>query len=111
MYKANVPGCYCYILTPSLSLSGSVTNTKTGPKVSEQLYRQPFGHNVRKLMRRWNMKHPDLSQSNLLMDEVNIYLNMLRATMMNWIGSHVDSTDIVAVDDRRRRDGCMKLLK
>jgi len=33
-------GCYNYILTPSLSLSGSatngsVTNTKTGPKVSE----------------------------------------------------------------------------
>jgi len=28
-------GCYNYILTPSLILSESVTNTKTGPKVSE----------------------------------------------------------------------------
>lgn len=28
-------GYYNYILTPSLSLSGSVTNTKTGPKVSK----------------------------------------------------------------------------
>ena len=57
------------------------------------------------------MEHPNLSQSNLLTDEVNIYLNMLRATMMNWIGSHVDSTNIIAEDDRRRRDGCMELLK
>jgi hypothetical protein len=57
------------------------------------------------------MEHPNLSQSNLLTDEVNIYLNMLRATMMNWIGGHVDSTNIVAVDDRRRSDGCVELLK
>ena len=62
-------------------------------------------------MRRWNMEHPNLSQSNLLTDEVNVYLKMLRATMMNWILSHVDSTNIITVDDRRRRDGCMKLLK
>jgi len=82
-----------YIVTPSLSLSGTVTNTKTGP---------PFGHNVRELMRRWNMEHPNLSQSNLLTDEVNIYLNMLRATMMNWILGHVGSADIITVDDRRR---------
>jgi hypothetical protein len=47
------------------------------------------------------MEHPNLSQSNLLTDEVNIYLNMLRATMINGIGGHVDSTNIVAVDDRR----------
>jgi len=57
------------------------------------------------------MEHLNLSQSNLLTDKVNIYLNMLRATMMNWIGGHVDSTDIVSVDDRRRRDGCVELLE
>ena len=57
------------------------------------------------------MKHPDLSQGNLLTDEVNIYLNALRAMMMNWVGGHIDSTDVVAVDDRRRRNGCMELLE
>jgi len=46
------------------------------------------------------MEHPNLSQSNLLTDEVNIYLNMIHATMMNWIGSHVDNTNIIAEDDR-----------
>jgi hypothetical protein len=53
------------------------------------------------------MKHPDLSQSHLVTDEVNVDLDVLRVTMMNCIGSHVDSTHIVAVDNRRRRDGCM----
>jgi len=48
------------------------------------------------------MEHPNLSQSNLLTDEVNIYLNMLRATMMNWILGHVGSAGIIAVGDRRR---------
>jgi hypothetical protein len=43
------------------------------------------------------MEHPDLSQSNLLMDEVNVDLNMLHATMMDRVGGHVDGTDIVAV--------------
>ena len=57
------------------------------------------------------MEHPNLSQSNLLTDDVNIYLKMLRATMMNLIGGHVDSTNIAAVDDRRRRYGCVELLK
>jgi hypothetical protein len=57
------------------------------------------------------MEHLDLSQNNLLTDEVNIYLNMLHVTMMNWICSHVDGTDVVTVVDRYRRDGCMKLLK
>jgi hypothetical protein len=33
---------------------------------------------------------------------------VLRATMMNGIGGHIDSTDIVAEDDHRRRDGCVR---
>ena len=47
------------------------------------------------------MEHPDLSQRNLVTDEVNVNLNMLRAAMMNWVGGHVDRTDVVAVYNRR----------
>jgi hypothetical protein len=43
------------------------------------------------------MEHPDLSQSNLLTDEVNVDLNVLRATMTDRVGGHVDNIDIVAV--------------
>ena len=51
------------------------------------------------------MKNPNLSQGDLLTDEVNVNLNVLRATMMNGVGCHVDSADIVAVDNRRRSNG------
>jgi hypothetical protein len=57
------------------------------------------------------MEHPNLSQSNLLVDKVDVDLNMLRATMMDRVSGHVDSADIVTVNNCRRRDGCMKLLK
>ena len=46
------------------------------------------------------MKNPNLSQGDLLTDEVNVNLNVLRATMMNGVGCHVDSADIVAVGDQ-----------
>ena len=57
------------------------------------------------------MKDPNLAQGDLLTDEVNVNLTVLRATMMNGVGCHVDSADIVTVDNRRRRDGRMELLK
>ena len=57
------------------------------------------------------MEHPNLTQGHLVADKVNINLDMLRATMMNRISHHIHSTDVVAVDDRRRRQGRMKLLK
>ena len=57
------------------------------------------------------MKDPNLAQGGLLTDEVNINLNVLRATMMNGIGCHVDSADIVAVDNRRQSNGDMELLQ
>ena len=57
------------------------------------------------------MKNPNLSQGDLLTDEVNVNLNVLRATMMNGVGYHVDSADIVVVDNRRRSNGNMELLQ
>ena len=57
------------------------------------------------------MKNPNLSQGDLLTDEVNINLNVLRATMMNGVGCHVDSADIVAVDNHRRSNGDVELLQ
>lgn len=50
------------------------------------------------------MEHPNLSQRTLLTDEVDANLNMLHATMMYGVGRHVDSTHIVAVDNRHQRD-------
>jgi hypothetical protein len=36
---------------------------------------------------------------------------MLRAAMMNWVGCHIDSTDVVTIDNCRRSNRDVKLLK
>jgi hypothetical protein len=57
------------------------------------------------------VKHTYLAKGDLLSDEVNIQLNMLRATMMNWIGRHVNRTDVVAIDDSGGGDRLVELLE
>ena len=37
-------------LTPARSRRGSLSDSKTGPKISKQLYRKTLSHNVSKLM-------------------------------------------------------------
>lgn len=43
----------------------------------------------------------NLPQSNLLRNKVNVNLDMLRTTM-NRIGCHIDSTDVIVVDNDGR---------
>ena len=44
-------------------------------------------------------EHPNLSQGNLVMDEVNVDLDVLGPTVMNRISCHVNSTDVVTKDN------------
>ena len=43
------------------------------------------------------MENPELSQSDLLADEVDVNLDMLRAAVVDRVGSHVDGAHIVTV--------------
>jgi len=52
-----------------------------------------------------------LSQIHLLADEVTVNLDVLRSSMMDRIGCHINSTDVIAVDERSLREGNVKLLK
>jgi ubiquinone biosynthesis protein UbiJ len=45
------------------------------------------------------------------MDKVNVDLDMLRVSMVNWIGRHVDNTQIVTEDNRGRVEGNMEFLQ
>jgi hypothetical protein len=45
------------------------------------------------------VKNLNMTESNLLTNEVNIQLNVLCAAMMNGVGGEVDSGDVVAEDD------------
>jgi len=85
-------------LIPARSRSGRIPVAKTRPKLHEQLGKQAFRRDVRELVGGWNMEDPDLSQGHLFVNKVDVDLDVLRASMMDNVGSHVDRTDIVAID-------------
>ena len=62
-------------------------------------------------MCRRDMEHPNLSQSNLIADEVNVDLDVLRAMMVDRISGHIDSANIVRVHDGHRGNGRVELLE
>jgi hypothetical protein len=107
MYDCTLHIC----LTPARSRSGRVPDAKTRFELIEELYSKAFGHDVRELMRRWDMKHAHLSKSNLLTDEVNVDLDVLSAVVVNGIGYHVDNSHVVTVDDRCRSNRHVEFLK
>ena len=43
------------------------------------------------------MQDTKITNSNSLSDEVKIDLNVLGALMLNWVGGHVDGTDVVTI--------------
>jgi hypothetical protein len=44
------------------------------------------------------MEYLDITNSNTLLNEVEIDLNMLGTLMLNGVGGHVDGADVVAVN-------------
>ena len=57
------------------------------------------------------MNNTDFAQGHLLMDEVDVDLNVLGTVVMNWVGCHVDSVDVVAIDHGSYLQRDMKFLK
>lgn len=51
------------------------------------------------------MKNPYLTERRLFPNKVDVDLDMLSAPVLNRIGSHVDSADIVTEDDGGCSDG------
>ena len=44
------------------------------------------------------MKNAEMTNSNTLLNKVKIDLNVLGALMLNGVGTHVDSTNVVTID-------------
>ena len=74
-----LPNTHIYLLIPSRSRSGRITDAKTGPKLSEQWSWKALRHDVRELVRGRHMEDPDLTQGHLLTDEVDANLDVLCA--------------------------------
>ena len=62
-------------------------------------------------MSRRDIQHPNQSQGNLVVDEVNVDVDVLRATMVDRISGHIDGANIVTVHDGRRSNGRVELLE
>ena len=57
------------------------------------------------------MKNSKITNGNPLPDEVEINLNMLGSLMLNWVGGHVDRTDVITVDKYGAAKRSVKLVK
>jgi hypothetical protein len=57
------------------------------------------------------VKNSNFAKRHLLMDKVDVYLNVLGATMLHKIGCHVDGRDVIAVDESSRSERATKFLK
>jgi hypothetical protein len=55
------------------------------------------------------MQNTKITNSNSLPNEVKINLNMLSSLMLNWVGGHVDGTDVVAIYQCGAPQGGMQL--
>ena len=73
-------------------------NIQAGPKLHEDHRSQPFGEDVGKLWGSRNMENTDSSSSNTLPNKVKVNLNMFGAFMLDKVWRHVDSADVITID-------------
>jgi len=59
---------------------------------------QAFDENISNLPAGKDISHNEITISNPLSDKIIINNNMIATIMLNWIGRHVGSTNIVAVE-------------
>ena len=57
------------------------------------------------------MEYTNLTQGDLLANEVGVNLDVLGATMMDGVGGHVECADTVSIDNRHSSNQDVKLLK
>ena len=70
-----------------------------------------MGEDIRVLRRSRNMKNSEITNCNPLPNEVKINLDVFRALMLNRVGGHVDSTDIITIYQCSAAKRGTKLLK
>jgi hypothetical protein len=76
----------------------AMTDVETGAKLREEWRQKTLGEDVGELRSHRDVQNVNFSNDDLITDEVEINLNMLRALMLNEVGCQVDGIDIVAID-------------
>lgn len=60
---------------------------------------------------RWDVGNTNVFDGNVLADEVKIYLNMLRALVLDQVDGDVGCIDVVTIDDDILGEQAMELLE
>jgi hypothetical protein len=77
-----------------------LADVETGSKLLKHRGRETLREHVGELRCRQDMEDADLTDDDLLSDEVKINLHMLDALMLNGVVGEVHGTYVVAVDER-----------
>ena len=95
-------------LTPPRSHNSATADVETGPKLIKHRGGETLREDVGELRCRRDMEDADLTDGNLLSDEMKINLHMLRALMLNGVGG---GADVVAVDESAARWRSLELMQ
>jgi len=85
-----------------------IPDVETGPKVLKQLNRQTLCH---ELILGRHMENANLAESHLLTDEMDVDLNVLGTPVVDRDSCHIDSVDVVTVDNCGNHQGNVKFVK
>jgi len=89
---------YTYLI-PARIRSGRIPDAKTGPDLYEHLGRNPFVMMSANWWEDGTWRTRTCLKAIFFMDEVDVDLDVLCATIMDGVGSHINRTDIIAVDN------------
>jgi hypothetical protein len=86
-------------LTPPAVETLATTYVEIGPEFREHRGGQSLGENVSELGGRRSVEDTNVSDSDALVDKVEINLNILCALVLDGVGGEIDHIDIVVVDE------------
>jgi hypothetical protein len=96
---------------PSRSHNSATADVETGPKLIKHRGGDTLHKNVGELRCHRDMEDADLTDGNILSDEMKINLHMLRALMLNGVGGEVHDVDVVTVDESAARWRSLELMQ
>jgi hypothetical protein len=96
---------------PPRSHNSATADVETGPKLIKQRGGETLREDVDDLRCRRAIEDADLTDGNLLSDEMKINLHMLCVLMLNEIGGEVHDANVVTVDESAARWWSLELMQ
>jgi hypothetical protein len=99
------------LTTPPPSHNSATADVETRSKLIKHRGGETLREDVGELRCRRDMEDVDLTDGNLLSDEMKINLHLLSALMLNGVGGEVHDADVVAVDESAARWRSLELMQ